>query len=84
MHGTGITIHQNKYVELVTIKKSIIMIKEENTHEMHELTQPELLDISGGGDADDLAYDVTYALITTNPLFWAARYNKLIYDKIFG
>jgi hypothetical protein len=60
------------------------MKKEERTHEMHELTQPELINISGGGDADDLAYNITYALVTTSPLFWVMKYNKLIFNKIFG
>lgn len=54
------------------------MKKEQFFLDLPEMSTSELISTSGGGEADDLAYNLTYGLLTTNPLFWMARYSKWV------
>ncbi len=56
-----------------------------NQNQLHhpEMSYTELISTSGGGQADDLAYNLTYALLTTNPVFWMAKYSKWAITAVF-
>jgi hypothetical protein len=42
---------------------------------LHEMNTSELISTSGGGEADDLSYVLTYGALGTNPVYWAIRYS---------
>ncbi len=50
---------------------------------LQELKQEELVTIDGGGQADDLAYNIVYAGLRTNPFFWLAKYNVAVISAMF-
>ena len=54
----------------------------ENLH-LQELRQEELISIVAGGQADDLAYNIVYFSMRTNPVFWLAKYNVAVLNLIF-
>jgi hypothetical protein len=60
------------------------MKKEESLLHLHEMSNAELLTASGGGEADDLAYVVAYGVLSTSPLYWAARYSGWVMKTLFG
>jgi len=42
------------------------------------MSTSELLSASGGGEADDLSYVLTFGALATNPIYWAVRYSGWI------
>ena len=59
-------------------------MKNENENpQLQELKQDELVSIVGGGQADDLAYNIVYFGLRTNPVFWLAKYNVAVINAIF-
>ena len=54
----------------------------ENLH-LQELKQEELISIVAGGQADDLAYNIVYFSLRTNPVFWLAKYDVAVLNAIF-
>jgi len=54
----------------------------ENLH-LQELKQEELISIVAGGEADDLAYNIVYFGLRTNPTFWLVKYNFAVLNAIF-
>jgi hypothetical protein len=54
------------------------MKKEESLLNLHEMSTSELLTASGGGEADDLSYVLTFGALATNPVYWAVRYSGWI------
>lgn len=59
------------------------MKNEESLLNLHEMSTSELLSASGGGEADDLAYVVAYGVLSTSPIYWAARYSGWVLKKLF-
>ena len=59
------------------------MKKEQSLLNLHEMSTTELLSASGGGEADDLAYNVAFVAMSTSPLYWAARYSGWVLKKLF-
>ena len=59
------------------------MLKSSLIPELQEISLTEMHHINGGGEADDLAYNITYVAVTTNPIFWLAKYNAWVIDSIF-
>lgn len=60
------------------------MKKEQSLLNLQEMSTSELISTSGGGEADDLAYNLTYAALTTNPFFWMAKYSKWVLNAALG
>ncbi|MEX0981429.1 MAG: hypothetical protein WD577_01765 [Bacteroidales bacterium] len=58
------------------------MKKEESLLHLIELSTSELLSTSGGGEADDLAYNLTFAGLAANPFYWVLRYNGWALNKL--
>lgn len=54
----------------------------ENLH-LQDLKQEELISIVAGGQPDDLAYNIVYFGLRTNPVFWLAKYNVAVLSSIF-
>jgi hypothetical protein len=59
------------------------MKKEQSLLNLHEMSTSELLSASGGGEADDLGYNLAYISMSTSPLYWAARYSGWLLNKLF-
>ena len=58
------------------------MKKDESLLHLQELSTPELLSTSGGGEADDLAYNLTFVGLAANPFYWVLRYNGWVLNKL--
>lgn len=54
-----------------------------NTAEI-ELSRMELFATNGGGDPDDLDYNIVHFGMRSNPIFWMLKYNEAIISKLFG
>jgi len=84
MPGTGLTIRPTEKMNPYYEPKLKIMKTENVKFDVMELDHDDLINVSGGGEADDLAYNVAYLVTTTNPLFWAAKYSSWVLNKITG
>ncbi|MCF6242197.1 MAG: hypothetical protein L3J74_12735 [Bacteroidales bacterium] len=49
---------------------------------LQELNIEEQKMINGGGDGDDLAYNIVYFGLTSNPFFWKAKFDTWLLSQI--
>ena len=59
-------------------------MKDLNNLGLQPLSSDEMKNHYAGGEADDLAYNITYVALSTSPLYWMMKYNGKIIDLIFG